>query len=149
MWPDLIIIDGGARQVSAVGKVLADLGIEDVAMVGVAKGVDRNHGKEEFYMLNRPAFALGKSDPVLYFIQRMRDEAHNFVIGTHRSKRSKTISANPLDDIPGVGASRKRALLDHFGSSKRIKSAHLSDLKSVDGISSGLAERIYNHFNDT
>ena len=93
--------------------------------------------------------ALGKSDPVLYFIQRMRDEAHNFVIGTHRSKRSKTISANPLDDIPGVGASRKRALLDHFGSSKRIKSAHLSDLKSVDGISSGLAERIYNHFNDT
>ena len=95
------------------------------------------------------AFALGKSDPVLYFIQRMRDEAHNFVIGTHRSKRSKTISANPLDDIPGVGVSRKRALLDHFGSSKRIKSAHLTDLKSVDGISSGLAERIYNHFNDT
>ena len=149
MWPDLIIIDGGAGQVSAVGKVLADLGIVDVAMVGVAKGVDRNHGKEEFYMLNRPAFASGKNDPVLYFIQRMRDEAHNFVIGTHRSKRSKTISANPLDDIPGVGASRKRALLDHFGSSKRIKSAHLSDLKSVDGISSGLAERIYNHFNDT
>ena len=113
-WPDLLLIDGGAGQVSAVAEILETLGVEDVPMVGVAKGVDRDHGKEEFYIPGRSVFALQRNDPVLYFVQRMRDEAHRFAIGTHRAKRAKAISANPLDDIAGIGASRKRALLAHL-----------------------------------
>ena len=148
-WPDLLLIDGGAGHVSAVSEIMKDFGIEDIAMVGVAKGVDRNHGKEEFHIVGRRPFALRKNDPVLYFVQRLRDEAHRFAIGTHRAKRSKAISASPLDEIPGVGSSRKRSLLVHFGSAKGVKRAHLSDLKSVDGISSALAERIYNYFNES
>lgn len=147
-WPDLLLIDGGAGHVSAVSQIMNDFGIKDIAMVGVAKGIDRNHGKEEFHITGRNPFALRKNDPVLYFVQRLRDEAHRFAIGTHRSKRSKAISASPLDEIPGVGASRKRALLGYFGSSKGVKRAHLSDLKSVEGVSSALAERIYNYFNE-
>ena len=147
-WPDLLLIDGGAGHVSAVSQIMKDFGIKDIAMVGVAKGIDRNHGKEEFHITGRNPFALRKNDPVLYFVQRLRDEAHRFAIGTHRAKRSKAISASPLDEIPGVGASRKRALLGYFGSSKGVKRAHLSDLKSVEGVSSALAERIYNYFNE-
>ena len=147
-WPDLLLIDGGAGHVSAVSQIMNDFGIKDIAMVGVAKGIDRNHGKEEFHITGRNPFALRKNDPVLYFVQRLRDEAHRFAIGTHRAKRSKAISASPLDEIPGVGASRKRALLAYFGSSKGVKRAHLSDLKSVEGVSSALAERIYNYFNE-
>ena len=147
-WPDLLLIDGGAGHVSAVSQIMNDFGIKDIAMVGVAKGIDRNHGKEEFHITGRNPFALRKNDPVLYFVQRLRDEAHRFAIGTHRAKRSKAISASPLDEIPGVGASRKRALLGYFGSSKGVKRAHLSDLKSVEGVSSALAERIYNYFNE-
>ena len=147
-WPDLLLIDGGAGHVSAVSQIMNDFGVKDIAMVGVAKGIDRNHGKEEFHITGRNPFALRKNDPVLYFVQRLRDEAHRFAIGTHRAKRSKAISASPLDEIPGVGASRKRALLGYFGSSKGVKRAHLSDLKLVEGVSSALAERIYNYFNE-
>jgi excinuclease ABC subunit C len=147
-WPDLLLIDGGAGQVSAVAEILETLGVEDVPMVGVAKGVDRDHGKEEFYIPGRSVFALQRNDPVLYFVQRMRDEAHRFAIGTHRAKRTKAISANPLDDIAGIGASRKRALLAHFGSAKAVSRANLADLKAVDGISAAMAEKIYYFFHE-
>ncbi len=147
-WPDLLLIDGGAGQVSAVAEILETLGIDDVPMVGVAKGVDRDHGKEEFYIRGRSVFALQRNDPVLYFVQRMRDEAHRFAIGTHRAKRAKAISANPLDDIAGIGASRKRALLAHFGSAKAVSRANLADLKAVDGISAAMAEKIYDFFHE-
>ena len=147
-WPDLLLIDGGAGQVSAVAEILETLGVEDVPMVGVAKGVDRDHGKEEFYIPGRSVFALQRNDPVLYFVQRMRDEAHRFAIGTHRAKRAKAISANPLDDITGIGASRKRALLAHFGSAKAVSRANLADLKAVDGISAAMAEKIYDFFHE-
>ncbi|MCD9148162.1 excinuclease ABC subunit UvrC [Pseudophaeobacter sp. MA21411-1] len=146
MWPDLLLIDGGAGQVSAVAEIMAEHGVQDIPMVGVAKGVDRDHGKEEFHRLGEAAFALQRNDPVLYFVQRMRDEAHRFAIGTHRAKRAKAVGATPLDEIPGVGASRKRALLAHFGSAKAVSRADLPDLKAVDGISLALAERIYDHF---
>ena len=145
-WPDLLLIDGGAGQVSAVHEILSELGVDDVAMIGVAKGVDRDHGKEEFHRIGQPPFALQRNDPVLYFVQRMRDEAHRFVIGTHRAKRSKAIGATPLDGIPGVGTGRKRALLAHFGSAKAVSRANLSDLKAVDGISDSMADTIYAYF---
>lgn len=148
MWPDLLLIDGGAGQVSAVAEIMAEHGVEDIPMVGVAKGVDRDQGKEEFYRKGRPVFALRRNDPVLYFVQRMRDEAHRFAIGTHRAKRSKAVGATPLDDVPGVGASRKRALLQHFGSAKAVGRANLVDLKAVDGISDALAETIYDFFHE-
>ena len=145
-WPDLLLIDGGAGQVSAVRQIMAELGVEDVPMIGVAKGVDRDHGKEEFHRTGQRPIALRRGDPVLYFIQRMRDEAHRFAIGAHRQKRSKAVGATPLDDVPGVGATRKRALLAHFGSAKAVGRANLTDLKAVDGISDALAETIYDHF---
>ena len=145
-WPELLLIDGGAGQVSAVRQIMAELGVEDVPMVGVAKGVDRDQGKEEFHRTGQHPIALRRGDPVLYFIQRMRDEAHRFAIGAHRQKRSKAVGATPLDDVPGVGATRKRALLAHFGSAKAVGRANLSDLKAVDGISDALAETIYDHF---
>lgn len=147
-WPDLLLIDGGAGQVSAVQQILEDLGVEDIAMVGVAKGVDRDHGKEEFHRTGQRPFALKRNDPVLYFIQRLRDEAHRFAIGTHRAKRAKSVGATPLDDIPGVGATRKRALLAHFGSAKAVSRAGLADLTAVDGISDALAESIYGYFHE-
>lgn len=147
-WPDLLLIDGGAGQVSAVAEIMAEHGVEDIPMVGVAKGVDRDHGKEEFHRLGENAFALQRNDPVLYFVQRMRDEAHRFAIGTHRAKRAKAVGATPLDDVPGVGAGRKRALLRHFGSAKAVSRADLLDLKAVDGISSALAETIYDFFHE-
>jgi excinuclease ABC subunit C len=145
-WPDLLLIDGGQGQVSAVHEILSELGVEDVPMVGVAKGIDRDAGKEEFHRHGQRVMALRRGDPVLYFIQRLRDEAHRFAIGAHRQKRSKAVGATPLDDVPGVGATRKRALLQHFGSAKAVSRADLSDLKAVDGISSALAETIYDFF---
>ena len=148
MWPDLLLIDGGAGQVSAVASIMKEYGVEDIPMVGVAKGVDRDAGKEEFYRVNKRPMALRHNDPVLYFIQRLRDEAHRFAIGTHRAKRAKAISATPLDDITGVGAARKRALLAHFGSAKAVSRANLSDLKAVQGVSGALAERIYALFHE-
>ncbi len=145
-WPDLLLIDGGAGQVSAVHEIMAELGVEDIAMVGVAKGVDRNAGKEEFHRTEKPVMALRHNDPVLYFVQRLRDEAHRFAIGTHRAKRAKAVGATPLDDVPGVGATRKRALLAHFGSAKAVSRANLADLKAVDGVSDKLAETIFAYF---
>ncbi|UWQ05232.1 excinuclease ABC subunit UvrC [Aliiroseovarius crassostreae] len=147
-WPDLLLIDGGAGQVSAVHEIMQEMGVTDIPMVGVAKGVDRDHGKEEFHRIGQRPFALGRTDPVLYFIQRMRDEAHRFAIGTHRAKRAKAQGATPLDEVPGVGAARKRALLAHFGSAKAVSRAGLEDLKAVDGISESLAETIYAFFHD-
>ena len=147
-WPDLLLIDGGAGQVSAVAEIMDDFGVEDIPMVGVAKGIDRDAGKEEFHRVGKQPFALRHNDPVLYYIQRLRDEAHRFAIGTHRAKRAKAVGATPLDDVPGVGASRKRALLAHFGSAKAVSRANLSDLKSVDGVSDALAEKIYDFFHE-
>ena len=147
-WPDLVLVDGGAGQVSAAQEILDELGIDDVALVGVAKGTDRDAGKEEFYRTGKPVKALPHRDPVLYFIQRLRDEAHRFAIGTHRAKRAKATTATPLDEVPGVGAGRKRALLAHFGSAKAVTRAGLSDLQAVDGISAALAETIYGYFHN-
>ncbi|MFV0360252.1 excinuclease ABC subunit UvrC [Tropicimonas sp.] len=148
LWPDLLLIDGGAGQVAAVGGILAELGVVDLPYIGVAKGVDRDAGKEEFHRPGKPPFALRRNDPVLYFVQRLRDEAHRFAIGAHRAKRSKAVGVTPLDDIPGIGGTRKRALLAHFGSAKAVSRANLADLKAVDGISAGLAETIYDFFHD-
>lgn len=148
MWPDLLLIDGGAGQVSAVAQIMREHGVEDIPMIGVAKGVDRDAGKEEFHRVGKRPFALRHNDPVLYFVQRMRDEAHRFAIGTHRAKRAKSNMANPLDDIPGVGAARKRSLLAHFGSAKAVARANLADLKAVDGVSEGLAQKVYDFFHE-
>jgi excinuclease ABC subunit C len=146
MWPDLLLIDGGAGQVYAVAEIMNELGVEDIPMVGVAKGIDRDAGKEEFHRPNERPFALQRNDPVLYFIQRLRDEAHRWAIGAHRAKRAKAVSLTPLDDIPGIGATRKRALLQHFGSAKAVARAGLSDLQAVDGISEAMAKTIADYF---
>jgi len=148
LWPDLLLIDGGAGQVSAVAQIMAEHGVADIPMVGVAKGIDRDHGKEEFHRPGQRPFALQRNDPVLYFVQRLRDEAHRFAIGTHRAKRAKSVGATPLDEVPGVGAARKRALLAHFGSAKAVTRANLADLKAVEGVSGGLAETIYAFFHE-
>ncbi|NJM82135.1 MAG: excinuclease ABC subunit UvrC [Tabrizicola sp.] len=145
VWPDLLLIDGGAGQVSAVAGIMTELGVDDIAVLGVAKGIDRDAGKEEFYRPGERPFALQKNDPVLYFIQRLRDEAHRWAIGAHRAKRAKSVGATPLDDIPGVGAARKRALLAHFGSAKAVARAAVADLMSVDGISEAMARVISDH----
>ena len=145
-WPDLVLIDGGAGQLSAALGVMRELGIEDVPMVGVAKGVDRDAGREEFHVPGKSPFRLPPRDPVLYFIQRLRDEAHRFAIGAHRAKRKKAMSANPLDEIAGIGASRKRALLKHFGTAKAVAKAGVEDLVEVDGISENVAKKVYDHF---
>jgi len=147
MWPDLLLIDGGAGQISAVVGVLAELGVDDVAVIGVAKGIDRDAGKEEFHRDGMAPMALPRNDPVLYFIQRLRDEAHRWANGAHRAKRAKAVSATPLDEIPGVGAGRKRALLAHFGSAKAVSRAGVPDLMAVDGISQAMAETIHGFFN--
>ncbi|MFC7705681.1 excinuclease ABC subunit UvrC [Plastorhodobacter daqingensis] len=145
-WPDLLLIDGGAGQISAVAGIMADLGVDDIPVVGVAKGIDRDAGKEEFHRPGQRPFALRHNDPVLYFVQRLRDEAHRFAIGTHRAKRAKSVGATPLDEIPGVGSTRKRALLLHFGSAKAVSRAGLQDLKAVEGISETMAQTIYDFF---
>ena len=146
MWPDLLLIDGGAGQVSAVAEIMSELGVDDIAMVGVAKGIDRDAGKEEFHRPGTRPFALQRNDPVLYFIQRLRDEAHRWAIGAHRAKRAKAVSLTPLDDIPGIGATRKRALLQHFGSAKAVARAGVEDLQAVDGISQAMAKTIADYF---
>ncbi|MFQ5624563.1 MAG: excinuclease ABC subunit UvrC [Paracoccaceae bacterium] len=145
-WPDIVLVDGGAGQISAAARALSELGIEDVALVGVAKGVDRDAGKELFYRPGKPPFALAHRDPLLYFVQRLRDEAHRFAIGTHRARRARAIGDSPLDQVPGIGRARKRALLAHFGSAKAVGRAALEDLKSVDGISDAIAETLYGFF---
>ena len=145
-WPDLLLIDGGAGQVSAVRSIMQDLGVNDIEMIGVSKGIDRNAGKEEFHRTGKPVMALRKNDPVLYYIQRLRDEAHRFAIGAHRQKRAKANLKNPLDGIEGIGPKRKKALLSHFGSGKAVSRANLRDLKAVDGISGSMASIIFNYF---
>jgi excinuclease ABC subunit C len=145
-WPDLVLIDGGPGQLAVAQSVLEDIGIEDVVIVGVAKGPDRDAGREHFHIKDREPFRLDPKSPVLYYLQRLRDEAHRFAIGTHRKKRAKALGANPLDEIAGVGAARKRALLQHFGSARAVAGASLSDLEAVSGISSALARKIHDFF---
>ena len=147
--PDLVLIDGGKGQLAIAHEVFAALGIRDIALIGVAKGPDRDAGREHFHIpgQDRPLM-LEPRDPVLYFVQRLRDEAHRFAIGTHRAKRSKALGANPLDEIGGIGPTRKRALLKHFGSAKAVSRAGVEDLKTVEGISSELAQKIYDFFHD-
>ena len=144
--PDLILIDGGKGQLGIARKVMAELGL-DIPLIGIAKGPDRNAGREQFFMPERDVFNLPPNSPVLYYLQRLRDEAHRFAIGGHRIKRKKDIRANPLDDISGIGAKRKKALLHHFGSAKAVMRASLADLIRVEGISAGIAQHIYDHFN--
>jgi excinuclease ABC subunit C len=145
-WPDLVLIDGGQGQLSVGEGVLDELGITDVAIAGIAKGPDRNAGRERFFLPGRAPFSLDPRDPVLYFLQRLRDEAHRFAIGTHRAKRSKALGRSPLDEIPGVGARRKQALLHHFGSARAVARAGLGELERVGGISKTVAKKVYDHF---
>ena len=146
-WPDLVLIDGGKGQLSSCRAVLEDYGVLDrVTLVAIAKGEDRNAGREQFFMAGKEAFQLPLKDPVLYYLQRLRDEAHRFVIGAHRNKRQGDISGSPLDEISGVGGARKRALLHRFGSAKAVADAGVDDLASVEGISKQLAQKIYDHF---
>ncbi len=148
-WPDVILIDGGQGQMTAVRAILDELGIRDcVTAIGVAKGVDRDAGRERFFAEGKPDFTLPPRDPVLYFIQRLRDEAHRFAIGSHRARRKKEMVKNPLDEISGIGPTRKRALLQHFGTAKAVSRAAMSDLLAVDGISEAVARLVYNHFHE-
>ena len=148
-WPDVILIDGGQGQMSAVRKILSDLGVEDrVVAIGVAKGQDREAGRERFFAQGKPSFTLPVRDPVLYFVQRLRDEAHRFAIGSHRARRKKEMIKSPLDEIAGVGPGRKRALLLHFGTAKAVSRAAIEDLMTVDGISESVARTVYNHFHE-
>ncbi|MBB3215463.1 excinuclease ABC subunit C [Ochrobactrum sp. RC6B] len=148
-WPDVILIDGGQGQVGAVRQILGELGISHlVNAIGIAKGVDREAGRERFFVEGKQAFTLPPRDPVLYFIQRLRDEAHRFAIGTHRARRKKEMVKNPLDEIAGIGPSRKRALLHHFGTAKAVSRAAVEDLMQIDGISEAMARTIHDHFRD-
>jgi excinuclease ABC subunit C len=146
--PDLVLIDGGQGQLAIACAVLADLGLFDIPLVGVAKGPDRDAGHEHFHIKGRASFMLEPRDPVLYFLQRLRDEAHRFAIATHRAKRSKAIGINPLDEIAGIGPTRRRALLNHFGSAKAVSRAGAEDLLAVSGISAEMAQKIYDFFHD-
>lgn len=147
-WPDVLLIDGGKGQLSAVAGVISELDLpRQITLIGISKGEDRDAGRETFHMHGRKPFMLPARDPVLYYVQRLRDEAHRFAIGTHRARRKKDIVKNPLDEIDGIGPTRKRALLNHFGSAKAVSRAALNDLTSVSGISEATAQLIYDHFN--
>jgi excinuclease ABC subunit C len=145
-WPDLVLIDGGLGQLGIAQEVFAELGISDVALVGIAKGPDRNAGRERFFVPGRTPFSLEPRDPVLYFLQRLRDEAHRFAIGTHRARRAKAMGQSPLDEIIGIGARRKQALLHHFGSARTVARAGLAEIERVAGISKAVAQKVYDHF---
>ena len=145
-WPDLVLLDGGQGQLGAGLEVFADLGVAGVALAAIAKGPDRNAGRERIFRPNEPPLELESRDPVLYFLQRLRDESHRFAIGSHRHKRSRAIGRSRLDGVPGIGRTRKRALLHHFGSAQGVEQAGLADLEQVEGISSALAGAIYDHF---
>lgn len=147
-WPDLLLIDGGKGQLSAVMEIIEQLEVKDITVVAISKGPDRNAGREQFHIKGQPSFTMELKDPALYFLQRLRDEAHRFAIGTHRTRRKKQLNANPLDEIQGIGPSRKRALLAHFGSAKAVSRAGLKDLQAVEGISAQMAEQIYDFFHD-
>ena len=147
--PDVVLIDGGAGQLSIARAVMSELNVEGISLIGVAKGPDRDAGREHFHIPGRDRpMMLESRDPVLYFVQRLRDEAHRFVIGTHRAKRSKAMGLNPLDDIAGIGQTRRRALLQHFGSAKAVSRAGIEDLQAVAGISAEMAQKIYDYFHD-
>jgi excinuclease ABC subunit C len=148
-WPDLVLIDGGRGQLAVVTETLAELGVNDVPLIGVAKGPDRDAGRETFHMAGREPFMLPTRDPVLYFVQRLRDEAHRFAIGSHRARRKSDIARNPLDEIGGIGPTRKRALLQHFGTAKAVSRADIADLRAVPGISDEIARIIHAHFHET
>ncbi len=145
-WPDLILVDGGAGQLGSAIQIFADLGVADVDVVAISKGPDRNAGRERFFLPNRDPFSLPPNDPVLYFLQRLRDEAHRFAITAHRARRSRGITSSPLDEVQGIGTKRKRALLHHFGSARSVAQAGLVDLGKVDGINKTVAQTIYDHF---
>jgi excinuclease ABC subunit C len=145
-WPDLVLIDGGKGQLGAARRVLEDLGIEDVPMVGVAKGPDRNAGREVFHLMDGREITLPLNHPVLFYLQRLRDEAHRFAIGAHRQKRSKAIGVSSLDEVPGIGPARKRALLMHFGTAKAVRNASLEDLARAPGVSQAVAQTVYDYF---
>jgi excinuclease ABC subunit C len=145
-WPDLVLIDGGLGQLNAVMGVIEEMGITDLPLVSIAKGPDRNAGREQFFLPGREPFQLPINDPVLYYLQRLRDEAHRWAIGGHRARRQRQISASPLDEIPGIGPTRKKALLHHFGSAKAVARAGLADLEAAPGISTAMARSIYEHF---
>jgi excinuclease ABC subunit C len=147
-WPDLVLIDGGRGQLNVAIEVMDELGLQDIPLVGVAKGPERDAGRERFFMRHRTDFMLPGNSPVLYYLQRLRDEAHRFAIGSHRAKRRRDIRKSVLDQIAGIGAHRKRALLHHFGSAREVERASLADLQKVEGISDTIAMKIYNHFND-
>ncbi|MEO9875878.1 MAG: excinuclease ABC subunit UvrC [Anderseniella sp.] len=148
IWPDLLLIDGGKGQLSAVQDVLKELGVKDVPVAGISKGPDRNAGREQFHVSGKAPFMLEQRDPVLYYVQRLRDEAHRFAIGTHRAKRAKAALANPLDEIGGIGPGRKKALLRAFGSARAVSGASVADLEQVEGISKSLATAIYGYFHE-
>jgi len=145
-WPDLVLIDGGQGQLNIAQGVFEDLGIDDIAVAAIAKGPDRNAGRERFFLPGRAPFSLDPRDPILYFLQRLRDEAHRFAIGTHRAKRTKALARSPLDEIAGIGARRKQALLHHFGSARAVARAGLGELERVAGISKTVAKNVYDHF---
>jgi len=144
--PDLVLIDGGPGQLGVACQVFADLGVENVVLASISKGPDRDAGREHFYMPGKEPFRLDPKSAVLYYLQRLRDEAHRYAIGGHRKRRSAAIGANPLDEIAGVGAGRKRALLQHFGSARAVAGASLADLSSVAGVSQTLARKIFDFF---
>ena len=145
-WPDLVLIDGGPGQVSAAHQALADVGVDDVVLIGVAKSIEREAGREHFYRQGHEPFRLDAKSPVLYYLQRLRDEAHRFAIGSHRKRRAQSIGVNPLDEIGGIGAARKKALMAHFGSARGVSSASLADLEGVAGVSGALAKKIHDFF---
>jgi excinuclease ABC subunit C len=144
--PDLVLIDGGAGQLSVAVEVMSELGVDDIAVVGVAKGPDRDAGMERFFKPGEPPFMLEPKSPVLYYLQRLRDEAHRFAIGSHRTRRKIDMAKNPLDEIEGVGAKRKKALLQAFGSARGVSRAAPADLVKVEGVNDALAQRIYDFF---
>ena len=148
-WPDLVLIDGGKGQMSAVKAALEEIGIENVACIGVSKGPDRNAGRESFHFPDGREFDLPVNSPVLFYLQRLRDEAHRFAIGAHRAKRSKAITASPLDEVPGVGPARKKALLMHFGTARAVRDASLEDLARTPGVSEAVAKTVYDFYHST
>jgi excinuclease ABC subunit C len=145
-WPDLVLIDGGIGQLNAAREVLAEIGVHDVPLVAVAKGPDRDAGREWFHQTGKAPFQLPPRDPVLYYLQRLRDEAHRFAITTHRAGRSKALTRSELDDVPGVGGAIKRRLLNHFGSARGVRNASFEDLENCPGIGPAVARRVYGHF---
>jgi len=145
-WPDLVLIDGGKGQMSSVMQIVRELGVEDVAFIGVSKGPDRHAGRETFHFPDGREFTLPVNAPVMFYLQRLRDEAHRFAIGAHRAKRSKAISVSPLDEVPGIGPSRKKALLMHFGTARAVRNASLEDLQKTPGVSAAVAQTVYDYY---